>query len=104
MERLNPVASTATEYLPTSRGVTTYSPDESDVVLTAILVPMLVIVTVAPATIAPLGSVTVPTIAPAVVWAPSGARHTTNETKITQTMRLAMLLCCLLVWVIIAQP
>ena len=47
-ELLNPVASTATEYLPTSSGVTTYSPDASVVVLTAILVSMLVIVTVAP--------------------------------------------------------
>src|SRR5579862_2090446 len=71
-ERLNPVASTATAYLPTSSGVATYSPDASVLVFTAILVPMLVMVIAAPAMTAPLGSVTVPTIEPAVVCAPSG--------------------------------
>jgi hypothetical protein len=59
---------------------------------------MLVIVTVAPATIAPLGSVTVPSIEPAVVCALSGATGAkpttidkTIQTKIAQSVRRDML-------------
>src|SRR5579859_3320588 len=54
------------------------------------LVSMLVTVIAAPAMTAPLGSVTVPTIAPAVVWAPRGDREANRHSNTERTQSRCM--------------
>jgi hypothetical protein len=65
--RLKPFASTVIVYLPGCRAGTSNAPCSLDSTLRAAPVAMLATVMVAPATTAPVGSVTVPLILPVVV-------------------------------------
>ena len=83
---LNPAISPVTRYVPVGSEGAVYSPAPSLVTVRVSPVPVLVIVTFAPATTAPVESTTVPTMVPVTACAAAAAgRHETSPMQTRKT-------------------